>query len=245
MPTQSPSQLQIPERALAVGAHPDDVEFGCGGTLAKWAANGCEVSHLVCTDGSKGSWDPLQDRSSLVSERQAEQRAAARALGATGKVVFLGWPDGELDCGVRQRWDVCYWIRKLRPDVVLGHDPWKRYRLHPDHRNAGFLVTDGVVAARDPHFFPEQGPPPHRPKAILLWEADQPDHTEDVSAFVPAKLEALLEHRSQFRSTMAVTDPASEEELGAFRDKMRSWMAEAGAERGFDAGEQFKLIDRV
>lgn len=240
-----PSQLQVPARALAVGAHPDDVEFGCGATLAKWAAAGCEVSYLVCTDGSKGSWDPMQDRSSLVAVRQSEQRAAARALGAIGQVVFLGWPDGELEAGLRQRWDVCYWVRKLKPDVVLGHDPWKRYRLHPDHRNAGFLTTDGVVAARDPHFFPEQGPPPHRPAAMLLWEADDPDYTEDVSGFVDAKLAALLEHRSQFRSTMAVTDPASQAEIEAFRERVRTRLAESGAAAGFEAGEQFKLIDRV
>ena len=72
-------------------------------------------------------------------------------------------------------------IRELRPDVVLGHDPWKRYRLHPDHRNAGLLVCDAIVAARDPHFLPEHGLAPHRPSALLLWEADEPNHVEDVS----------------------------------------------------------------
>src|SRR5207237_8759308 len=117
--------LPTPGRALAIGAHPDDVEFGCGATLAKWAAAGCDVVHLVCTDGSKGSWDPDEDVATLVATRQEEQRAAARALGGKGEVVFLGWPDGELESGVRQRWEVAYWIRRLRPDVVLGHDPWR------------------------------------------------------------------------------------------------------------------------
>src|SRR5690606_32639273 len=140
--------LATPARALAIAAHPDDVEFQCGATLAKWAAAGCEVSHLICTDGSKGTWDVGADLAALVVTRQAEQHAAAKALGATGEVVFLGWPDGELDTGLRQRWEVAYWIRRLRPDVVLGHDPWKRYRLHPDHRAAGLLACDGVVAAR-------------------------------------------------------------------------------------------------
>src|SRR6185503_5868903 len=123
--------LPIPRVALAVAAHPDDVEFGCGGTLAKWAAEGCEIAHLICTDGSKGSWDPSEDVARLVAVRQDEQRAAARALGG-GEVVFLGWTDGELEAGVQQRWQVAYWIRRLQPDVVLGHDPWRRYRLHPD-----------------------------------------------------------------------------------------------------------------
>ena len=109
--------LPTPARALAVGAHPDDVEFGCGATLAKWAAAGCEVHHLVCTDGSKGTWDAGQDLAALVAQRQEEQRAAAVALGARGEVVFLGWPDGELASGLRQRWQVAYWIRRLRPEV--------------------------------------------------------------------------------------------------------------------------------
>jgi len=168
--------LPVPARALAVGAHPDDVEFGCGGTLAKWAADGCEIFHLVCTDGSKGTWDPATDPAELVVTRRKEQRAASLALGGKGEVIFLGWPDGELESGLRQRLEVASSIRKIRPDVVLGHDPWKRYRLHPDHRNAGFLLTDGIVAARDPLFFPELGDPPHRPATLLLFEADEPDH---------------------------------------------------------------------
>ena len=90
--------------------------------------------------------------------------------------------------------------------MVLGHDPWKRYRLHPDHRNAGFLVTDGIVAARDPLFFPELDALPHRPETLLLFEADEPDHLEDVTQFVDAKLAALLEHRSQLRSTMGIAE---------------------------------------
>ncbi len=149
--------LPVPARALAVAAHPDDVEFGCGATLAKWAAAGCVVHHLVCTDGSKGSWDPEEDVDALVAARQDEQRAAAKALGATGEVVFLGAVDGELDETRDLRRDMARWIRILQPDVVLGHDPWQRYRLHPDHRHAGFLTIDGIVAARDPHFHPDLG----------------------------------------------------------------------------------------
>ena len=88
-----------PTSALAVGAHPDDVEFGAGGTLAKWAAAGCVVHHLVCTDGSKGTWDPTADLTELVARRQGEQREAARRLAGdeAGEVVFLGRVDGELD----------------------------------------------------------------------------------------------------------------------------------------------------
>ncbi len=239
------SNLATPGCALAVGAHPDDIEFGCGATLAKWASGGCRIRHLVCTDGAKGSWDPSQDIADLVRIRQEEQRAASRALGGEGDVVFLGWPDGELEPGLRQRWQLCSWIRIIRPDVVLGHDPWKRYRLHPDHRNAGFLLTDAIVAARDPHFFPEQEAPPHRPSALLLWEADEPDHLEDVSGFVEAKLEALLAHRTQFRSTMRIEESTSGEEMVRFRDRVIRGLADHGRLAGFAAAEAFKLMSEV
>jgi LmbE family N-acetylglucosaminyl deacetylase len=235
-----------PAVALAIGAHPDDVEFGCGATLAKWAADGCVVHHLVCTDGSKGSWDPEADTAALVLERQAEQRAAAAALGATGRCVFLGWPDGELESGLRQRWEVAYWIRRLRPTVVLGHDPWKRYRLHPDHRHAGLLAVEGLVAARDPHFFPEQDLPHHRPEELLLFEADEPDHVEDVGKWVDAKLLALHAHASQLLSTMGIDAAADPAEVArqsqAFDERIRARLAEHGALEGVAQGEAFKRI---
>jgi LmbE family N-acetylglucosaminyl deacetylase len=234
--------LPTPGRALAIAAHPDDVEFGCGATLAKWAAAGCVVNHLVCTDGAKGSWDPNEDQARLVAIRQDEQRAAAKALGATGEVVFLGWPDGELEAGLRQRWEVAYWIRKLQPDVVLGHDPWKRYRLHPDHRNAGFLACDGIVAARDPHFFPDLELPPPRPPALLLWEADEADHVEDVAGFADAKIAALLAHESQVRSTHHIDDASAEDQVRAFSTRVRTRLGEHGALAGAALGEAFKVM---
>jgi LmbE family N-acetylglucosaminyl deacetylase len=240
--TDITQNLDVPTSALAVGAHPDDIEFGCGGTLAKWAGAGCRIHHLVCTDGAKGTWDRDVDIAALVAARQAEQQEAAQILGGTDPVIFLGRPDGELEADLTTRWQVAYWIRKTRPDVILGHDPWQRYRLHPDHRHAGFLVTDSIVAARDPQFFPEQGIAPHRPRALLLWEADQPDHVEDVAAYVDTKLAALLAHRSQFRSTMRIDDPTAEDELEQFRARTRQRLAEHGARAGFAHGEAFKRI---
>jgi LmbE family N-acetylglucosaminyl deacetylase len=234
--------LERPARALAVGAHPDDIEFGCGATLAKWAAAGTTIMHLVCTDGAKGSWDPNQPVAELVRTREEEQRAAARALGGSGDVVFLGYEDGELRAGIDERREVARWIRRLEPDAVLGHDPWRRYRLHPDHRNAGFLLTDGIVAARDPHFFPELGVPHHRPSALLLWEADEPNHTEDVTGFLETKLQALLAHRSQFRSTHHIDDPADEAQVQRFRTRVTERAREHGADGGVEVGERFRLI---
>jgi LmbE family N-acetylglucosaminyl deacetylase len=233
--------LAVPARAMAVGAHPDDVEFGCGGTLAKWAAAGCEIHHVICTDGSKGSWEPDADLGVLVETRQREQEEAARLLGG-GEVVFLGWHDGELEDGLTQRRQIAHWIRRLRPDVVLGHDPWRRYRLHPDHRHAGYLVTDGIVAARDPHFFPEPGLEQHRPSTLLLWEADEPDHVEDVGGYLDTKLAALLAHRSQLRSTMDIADEGDAEQRERFRRRVVARAAEHGQAAGVAAGERFKAI---
>ena len=241
--------LPTPAVALAIGAHPDDVEFGAGGTLAKWSASGCVVHHLICTDGSKGSWDAGADTAALVALRQDEQRAAAAALGATGECVFLGHVDGELGSGLEERGEVAHWIRRLQPTVVLGHDPWKRYRLHPDHRHAGLLAVEGIVAARDPHFFPEHGLPSHRPDELLLFEADEPDHVEDVADFVDAKLAALHAHASQLLSTMGIDVAADPDELerqrAAFDAKVRGRLAERGAVEGIAQGESYKRISEL
>ncbi len=239
--TPSTTDLETPSSALAIGAHPDDVEFGAGGVLAKWAAEGCIVHHLVCTDGSKGTWDPDADVVALAARRQDEQREAARRLAGAnaGQVLFLGRTDGELESDLETRGEVARIIRELRPQVVLGHDPWKRYRLHPDHRHAGLLACEGIVAARDPHFFREHGLAHHRPEALLLWEADAPDHAEDVAAFVEVKLDALAAHESQFESTMKAGDDA---QLAAFGQRIRNRLGDLGRPFDMDAAEVFKLI---
>lgn len=246
------SDLAVPTSALAIGAHPDDIEFGCGATLAKWAASGCTLHHLVLTDGSKGSWDPTADLARLVTERIDECRAASRVLDGLGpgsplpgdRLCFLGRTDGELENGVDERREVARVIRQVRPDVVLGHDPWRRYRLHPDHRAAGWLTTDALVAARDPHFFPELELEPHRPRSLLLWEADQPDHVEDVDGFVATKIEALLCHRSQFESTMDIgrdelDGEAAERAHSRFASRVERQLADHGSLVGIPAGEAF------
>ena len=243
-PSPATTDLPVPAVALAVAAHPDDVEFQAGATLARWAAAGCSVHHLILTDGSKGTWDPAADPAILVAEREREQRAAALRLGgAQGGVRFLRWPDGELEAGLRQRAQVAAAIRQVRPEVVLGHDPWRRYRLHPDHRNAGWLVCDGIVAARDPLFFVELATSHHRPSSLLLWEADEPDHVEIADeAAVATKVAALLEHRSQFVTTHGITDEDSAEQQARFSDRVRSRLAERGALAGAPLGESFRLL---
>jgi LmbE family N-acetylglucosaminyl deacetylase len=246
--------LPIPSSALAIGAHPDDIEFGCGATLAKWADAGCRVHHLVLTDGSKGSWDPDEDLAALVAARVAECRAAAAAIdgAASGpssddRVLFLGQVDGELVNGEEERREVAGVIRSLRPAVVLAHDPWRRYRLHPDHRNAGFLSLDALVAARDPHFFPDIGPAPHRPTSLLLWEADLPNHVENAAGFEAAKIDALLCHASQQVTTMGIDsgrqdDPAPDADVESFAAKVHHQLAAHGALATLPVGEAFHLM---
>lgn len=240
----APAPLPAPSRALTIGAHPDDAEFGAGGTLARWAEEGCVVSMLVVTDGSKGTWDADLDPVELVRMRETEQRAAAEALGATGEIVMLGHADGELVATMELREQLCLWIRRLRPDVVLTHDPWKRYMLHPDHRATGISAVDGVVAARDHLFFTHQltgGLTKHRPDALLFWAADEPDHVEDIAPTFERKIEALLCHSSQGETTMgdAHTD---EERRETFAARIRDRAAEQGAPVGLAVAEAFKLV---
>jgi LmbE family N-acetylglucosaminyl deacetylase len=234
----STRNLAVPGRALAIGAHADDVEFGCGATLAKWAAAGAEVHLCVLTDGSKGSWDPDADLTDLIATRRHEEEEAAGVLGVK-TVHFLDFVDGELRDGLVERAALSAVIREVRPDAVLGHDPWKRYRLHPDHRAAGFLTIDAVVAARDPHFYAGRGDP-HRPDTLLLFEAEEEDHVEDVTNHLDQKVTALLEHRTQWRSTMAI-DP-DHPDTTPFDTKIRHEAEEAASDHPFHYAEAFKLI---
>jgi LmbE family N-acetylglucosaminyl deacetylase len=130
---------------------------------------------------------------------------------------------------------------------VLGHDPWKRYRLHPDHRHAGWLLLDGVVAARDHHYFPEQHLPAHRPGRILLFEAEEVDHLEAVDRHVDTKIRALLCHRSQWPSTMRIdaSAPDSDAQLEGFVGRVRAEAEAAGRASGIGPAEGFKLLDKV
>ena len=238
--------LALPGTVLAIGAHPDDVEFGCGATLAKWSAAGAAVHLCICTDGSKGSWDGDADLMALVAAREQEQRDAAAKLGAAD-VHFLGYVDGELNSGLEARAAVSRVIRRVRPDVVLGHDPWRAYRLHPDHFHAGLITTEALVAARDPHFFPEQlssadALRPHRAATLLLFEARRVNHVERIDGTLDDKVAALLEHRSQWRSTMGI-DPPSAHEVERFAQTVRDAAQAAGIRAGVRAGEAFARLD--
>lgn len=240
--------LDRPGSVVAVGAHPDDIEFHCGGTLARWAADGAVVHLVICTDGAKGTWDTAADPAEVARRRAAEAADAASALGATGEIVLLGAVDGELaaacapGAGGAMHDELVGVLRRLRPDVVLGHDPWRRYRLHPDHRAAGFLTVDACVAARDPHFVPDRGPS-HRPSWLLLFEADEPDHVETAPPdALRTKVDALLAHRSQWRSTMAIDDADDGTGAAAFAEGITAAALEVGDAAGTGPAESFRRL---
>jgi LmbE family N-acetylglucosaminyl deacetylase len=194
----------------------------------------------VCTDGAKGTWDPRADLGALVARREQEQRDAAAVLGAAD-VELLGAVDGELRDDEAMRAALCAVIRRVRPDVVLGHDPWRTHRLHPDHRAAGFLTIGAVVAARDPHFFADQPFAPHRPSTLLLFEPARVHHVEDVRDHLTRKVGALLAHRSQWRSTMHI-DEHSEVDVGRFAARVEDDARAAGLHAGLRAAETFARL---
>jgi len=238
-----PSPLEVPARAMTIGAHPDDAEFGAGGTLARWTAGGCEVLILVVTDGSKGTWDQTLDPADLIRARRLEQQRAGAVLDVSD-TVMLGHRDGELEYKMALREELCLWIRRFRPNVVLTHDPWRRYLLHPDHRVTGWAAVDGVVAARDHLFFPDQlkeGLTEHRPEALLLWAAEEPDHWEDISDTFDQKVEALLCHSSQGASSMSNANDNAEGRR-EFSGRLRQRAAQQGKAVGLEAAEAFKMI---
>ncbi len=237
----APQILSPPSRALIVGAHPDDIEFGSGGTLAKWADAGTSLIFVILTDGSKGSWDPSVSPKDLAILRESEQIQAAKVLSQTAEVEFMRCVDGELKHESTQVSRVCELIRKHRPGILIGHDPWKRYRLHPDHRNAGFIVTDALVAARDPLYLPDLGRS-HRPETLLLFEADEPNYVEELSPRnLAVKANALLQHASQHKSSMEI-DQESNDGVANFISATLEHAKRVGETAGYQYGENFRLI---
>jgi LmbE family N-acetylglucosaminyl deacetylase len=226
---------ESPARALAVYAHPDDADVSCGGTMARWAAEGAEVHVVICTSGDKGSSDPTTDPAELSRRRAGEAAAATRALGLAGHHL-LGHPDGEIDNDRSFRGELVGLIRRLRPQVVACPDPTAvffgaRYFNHRDHREVGWATLDAVLpAAASPHYFPEQGPP-HQVDAVYLSGTLEPDALVDISDFVEVKAEALLCHESQLGET------------GEWlRQVVRQRAEDAGRAAGVPYAEGFRLL---
>jgi LmbE family N-acetylglucosaminyl deacetylase len=193
---------ETPGVVLAVYAHPDDADVACGGTLARWATAGAAVHLVVCTDGGKGTFDPSVEPKQLAAVRAAELEESSALIGLTS-VTNLGFPDGELVDSEEFRQVLVEWVRRLRPDVVCGHDPTalffgQEYFNHRDHRIAGAALLDAVApAAALPLYFPTAGPA-HQVATVLLSGTLEPDVWVDVSATIDCKAAAVECHRTQF-----------------------------------------------
>ena len=191
----------MPERVVAVYAHPDDADVSCGGTLARWAAEGAEVHVVVCAAGDKGSSDPDVVPSELAARRALEVERAVAALGLAAH-HGLGHPDGELDNDVALRGSIVAVVRALQPDVVVCPDPTavffgSSYVNHRDHRMVGWATLDAVVhEARSPHYYPAAGAA-HAVAEVWLSGSLEPDTWVDISSTIDAKTEALRCHESQ------------------------------------------------
>jgi LmbE family N-acetylglucosaminyl deacetylase len=228
----------VPERVLAIYAHPDDPEISAGGTLARWADAGADVHILVTTRGDKGSDDPDADLEALTRLRIEETAAAARVIGATPH--HLDHPDGELTDDRALRLELVRCVRALRPDVVCCPDPTAvffgdGYFNHRDHRVTGWAALDAVApAAGNPHYFPElraEGLAVHSVAAVYLSGTLEPNHWVDITATLERKIEALFCHGSQLVETG-----------DWFRQFLRDSAELAGRTAGVTYAEAFRRI---
>ena len=221
------------DRVMVIAAHPDDPEFGCAGTVVKWAEAGRVITYVLLTSGDKGSHDPDLRPGRLARIREEEQRAAARDLGVS-QLIFLRYPDGLLENTLELRRQISSVIRQHRPHVIMTIDPWRPYQLHPDHRAAGQAALDAIYAAREWHLFPEQLIGDMEPwrvtEAYLFWTSNA-DYWEDITDCIDARISALARHASQVGLDM--------EKLSR---RIRERAHEAGEKPGYEYAEGFKRL---
>jgi LmbE family N-acetylglucosaminyl deacetylase len=206
--TFPPSAQPLPDvqRVLVVAAHPDDVDFGAAGTVARWVEEGLEVTYLLATRGDAGGFDDTP-RDQMPILREAEQRTAAKAVGVE-QVEFLdGYADGRLTPTIELRRDITRFIRRYRPDRILTNSPIRRWdRIsgpgHPDHLAVGEATTCAIYPdSRNPFAYPEllhdEGLQPWVVREVWYQGGPDPDHYVDITATYPKKLAALLAHTTQ------------------------------------------------
>jgi LmbE family N-acetylglucosaminyl deacetylase len=233
------STANHPLRILGIFAHPDDAEFMCGGSAARWTDEGAEITYCVITNGAAGSNDPKQDLAELIKIREAEQRAACDALGVQN-LLFLGYADGTLQPTLELRRELTRIIRQLKPDRVVIGDPTAvlygdEYINHPDHRaaaEAGLYAVFPSAVTRP--IFPEllaEGYEPHQVKEVYITDSQQPNTYVDISATLERKIEALSCHKSQ----LEISD-------GQW---IRTWAAETGKAAELAYAESFRVMKLV
>jgi len=193
------------KRVLGVFAHPDDVDFGAAGTVARWIADGLQVAYLLITRGDAGGFDD-RPRAEMPVVREAEQRAGAGALGVSDVEFLDGYADGTLTPSIELRRDITRAIRRVRPDRILTTSPLRRWERiagpsHPDHLAAGEATTCAIYPdARNPFAFADlmaEGLDPWVVREVWYMGGPNPDHVIDVTDRYPAKLAALRAHASQ------------------------------------------------
>lgn len=234
------NHFYIPESAMAIVAHPDDIEFSCAGTLARWARAGCRISFVLCTSGDVGIADTNITRDEAIAIREAEEREAARIIGAQ-EVVFLREPDGLLQATLELRKKLVREIRRFKPEVVVTGDPtalWGRdtYINHPDHRAAALAAIDATFpASGQPHLFQEleeEGLAAHKVRKVFATSWEHVDQYVNIAETIDTKIEALRAHKSQ----MGDWDPA---------DRIREWAAERAKGKEMPYAEGFRVVTLV
>ena len=236
---KAPDAWDKPQRILVILAHPDDPEFFCGASLARWARAGHEIHYFLLTCGDKGFNDARATAAHICGVRHAEQMAAAAVIGVKS-VRFLDLEDGYLVPSIDLRREVVRAIRQIKPDILVTCDPTHLfagdyYINHPDHRYAGQVVLDAVFPAADnPFFFPElikdEGLQPHKPREVWVSLTGNPTVTLDVTATWEIKVRALKEHKSQ------IGDPKE------FEQRMRARKSEKSTEENEYYEEKFRVI---
>ncbi len=229
--------------ALVIVAHPDDAEFGCGGTAAAWAAEGWEVTFVICTDASGGGADDASDvsadaRRTITETRKAEQRAATRILGVHD-VVFLDHPDGRIVPSIDLRRDIVRLLRTVKPTRLVCQSPDRSWdgeyrigRYHPDHLAVGTAVISAMYpASQNSWDFPEllaEGLLPHKVRELYVMGAPTINFAVDITASWDTKVEGLRAHASQLA-------PQFDEIIA----RVREWAVDNGKLHGFDLAEVF------
>lgn len=234
------SNFFIPSSVMAIFAHPDDIEYSCAGTLARWARNGTKISYVICTSGDVGIDQPGMTKREAGKIREAEQRNAAEIVGAS-EVVFLREPDGLLEPTINLRKKIVREIRRFRPEVVVCGDPtiiWagKDYINHPDHRAAATAALDASFpAAGQPNLFEEleeEGLSAHKPRKIYATSWRHAEYFINIEETIDIKISALRAHKSQMKGR----DP---EEI------IREWAQELGEGKEMAYAEGFKVVTLI
>lgn len=238
--SETPGVWETPQNILVVLAHPDDPEFFCGATLARWTRAGHRVTYQLLTCGDKGFNDSTpadMTPDALCAIRHKEQQAAAAVIGAQA-VHFLDRPDGYLVPDLDLRREIVRVIRREKPDILVTCDPQNLFATyginHPDHRACGQAVLDAVFpAAGSAVYFPEllnEGLQPHMPKEVWCSLTSQPNVVLDVTETWPIKLEALLNHKTQIG------------DVEKFKERMRSRRAEDSTDENPRYEEKFRVV---